>query len=478
MTKLCEHDAVTLRRMIGARSISARELLESCIERVEALDPAVNALPIRCFEDARRDADAADAKAARGEPLGPLHGLPITVKDLNHVRGLRTTFGSPIYKDFVAEKDDQQVTQVREAGAIIFAKSNTTEFGAGSNTTNAVFGPTRNPFDLSRTSGGSSGGAAAALALDMAPLCMGNDTGGSLRVPSTFCGTVAIRPTPGAVPHERRTFSHSTFQVQGPMARNVADLRLLFEVMAQPSAIDPMSLQLSDLAGEVDLSTLRVAVSPDLGLAPTTKMIRATFESRIKQIAHVFKSCDWVQPDITSAVEVNWVLRALQFLQGHERHYREHRELLGPLVIENYEAGQKIDARRVAWAMSEQMRLHQRVAEFFQHYDILICPGATIPPFDVDDLFPRAVDGQEQETYVRWAGLTNALSVTNTPVAAIPCGTDATGMPFGFQVTAPHRGDHRLLKVCQALEGVFSGQPSLSRPRPVLDALTTAAGKR
>lgn len=364
---------------------------------------------------------------------------------------------------------------MRQAGAIIFAKSNTTEFGAGSNTTNAVFGPTRNPFDLSRTSGGSSGGAAAALALDMAPLCMGNDTGGSLRVPSTFCGTVAIRPTPGVVPHERRTFSHSTFQVQGPMARTVADLRLLFGVMAQPGVLDPMATEVTDAPGDVDLSTLRVAVSADLGLAPTTKMIRATFESRIGEISHVFKSCDWVEPDIASAVDVNWVLRALQFLQGHERHYREHRDLLGPLVLENYEAGLTIDVKRVAWAMAEQMRLHQRMAEFFQTYDVLICPGATIPPFDVNDLFPRSVDGQEQETYVRWAGLTNALSVTNTPVAAIPCGVDATGMPFGFQVTSPHRSDYRLLKICQALEKSFDGRANLARPKAPIDSLQAAA---
>ena len=284
MPELCEIGASDLRRLIGRKEASPREILESCIRRIEHVDQAINAMPIRCFEQARHEADAATKAVMRGDFLPELHGLPVGVKDLNHVSGVRTTFGSPIYQDFVPAADDSYIGYMRKAGGIVVGKTNTTEFGAGSNTTNSVFGATRNPFNLDLTSGGSSGGSAAALATGMVPLCTGNDTGGSLRVPSGFCGTVSLRPTQGAVPNERRAFALATFQVQGPMARTVGDAELLFRVIAQPNGLDPMSQRLAETSpGPMDLSAVRVAISPDLGFAPTSAMIRAVFERKTKE---------------------------------------------------------------------------------------------------------------------------------------------------------------------------------------------------
>ena len=468
MTALCELSAVEMRRLIGSKEISPVELLESCIERIEATDGRINAVPIRDWEGARHAAKVAEQKVLAGEALGPLHGLPVLVKDLSHVAGMRTTFGSRIYKDLVADRDDVNVADVRAAGAIIAGKTNTTEFGAGSNTTNDVFGPTRNPFDLARTSGGSSGGSAAALAADMAPLCTGSDTGGSLRIPSAFCGTVALRPTLGSVPNERRAFAQSPFQVLGPMARSVADAELLFTSMARgDGSPDPMSrpLDRSAWSRDIDLSTLRVAVSADLGIAPTGRIVRSAFDEKVGVFGRWFGGCERAHPDIASAVDVNWVLRIFQFRWTQKDHYAKHRDLLGPLVIENYERGGELTVEQVAWAKAEQMRVHRVMDEFLRTYDLLIVPVATIPPWSVEHLFPPDVDGQVQETHVRWASLTNALSVMNCPVVALPCGRDATGMPFGVQLVARAGTDYRLLAVARALEGMFEADPRLKRPR-------------
>lgn len=477
MTQPCELPARHLRRLIGARKLSPRELLDSCIARIEACDGVVNAIPIRSYELAREEAARAEAAVMAGESLGSLHGLPMGVKDLSHVGGLRTTFGSPLYADFVPQADDRHVATLRRAGAVTLGKTNTTEFGAGSNTTNAVFGPTRNPFAPHLTSGGSSGGAAAALACDMAPLCTGSDTGGSLRVPSTFCGTAAIRPSVGVVPYERRAFAYSPFQMIGPMARDIGDLALMFGVMSEPDPMDAMSQTLPDRSTPaVDLAGLRVAFSADLGFAPTSRMIRRVFADRIARLAPLLGGVEETHPPMAGAVEANWVLRALQFLHQHRERYERQRDKLGPLVVENVEAAMRITVEQVGRAMAEQNRLHQAFAGFFRQYDVLICPGATRGPFPVEELAPRKIDGEVQETFVRWAGLTNGLSVTANPVVALPLGLDEDGLPFGIQIVGPRNSDWRLLAIAAAMEEAGAQDTALSRPRPDLARLGAAAG--
>jgi amidase len=474
MSELNEIGATELRRMIGAKQLSPTELLEASIERIELVDPAVNAIPIRDYVAARKAALMADDSVIRGETLGPLHGLPIGVKDLNHAKGLRTTFGSRIYKDNIAEDDELGVSYVRQAGAIIVGKTNTTEFGAGSNTTNDVFGATRNPFDLSLTSGGSSGGSAVALATGMLPLALGNDTGGSLRVPSAFCGTVAIRASLGAVPYERRPFMQTPFNVQGPMARNIVDLKLLFSVLARENTIDPLTSALVQVNRPVDLSRLRIAATPDLGFAPTSRMIRRVFSDKLKRISKFVSDVNEATPSIESAVDVNWVLRGLQFRALHRDRIEKNRGLMGALVVGNYDDALKLTVEEVVRALAEQARLYRVMEEFLSGYDVLICPVSTVQPFPVEELFPKAVDGEEQENYVRWAGLTNGLSVTGNPIVSLSCGVDETGMPFGIQLVARRGSDWSLLAIAEAFESAFVSDQDLRRPMPNIASLSTA----
>ncbi|MCH6586773.1 MAG: amidase, partial [Proteobacteria bacterium] len=284
MTELCDLGAVALRRMIGAKEISPVELLDACIARTEAVDPAVNAMVTRDFERARETAKAAEQAVVAGDALGALHGLPIGIKDLNATEGLRTTQGSLLYEHNVPAADERVVAAVRAAGAVVFGKTNTPEFGAGANTRNRVFGATGNPFDPTLTPAGSSGGSAVALATGMVPLATGSDFGGSLRTPAGFCGVVGFRPTPGTVPNETRAVGLTPLSVQGPMGRSVADAALLLSAQVDDDRRDPFARPvdpaLQRAPGTVDLSRLRVAVSEDLGCAPVDDGIRAVFRSR------------------------------------------------------------------------------------------------------------------------------------------------------------------------------------------------------
>src|ERR1700761_3281948 len=298
----CDLTAGEARRLIGAKRLSASELLESCIARIEAVDPAVNAMVARDFDRARVAAKAADAATVRGDTLPALHGLPIGIKDLEPTEGLRTTFGSPLFHDNVPAKDGRLVAAIRAAGAIVVGKTNTPEFGAGANTRNAVYGATGNPFDPSKSCAGSSGGSAVALAAGMVPICQGSDTGGSLRNPAAFCGIVGFRPTPGLVPTERRPHGWSGLAVVGPMGRTVADTALLLSGMIGDDALDPLATTIHGKTvrhprdfyppERIDLATLRVAFTPDFGFAPTENHIASVFAEKINTFRHVFAQAD------------------------------------------------------------------------------------------------------------------------------------------------------------------------------------------
>lgn len=465
---IIEMPATELRQDMAAKRLSPVEVLEAFIAQTERADPAVNAFTVTCFDEARKAAKASEQKIMAGDRLGLLEGLPLAIKDMSLTKGMRSTFGSLIYADNIPDHDDLVVQFVREEGAVITGKTNTTEFGAGNNTTNRVFGPTVNPFDPKRTSGGSSGGAGAVLACNMVPIATGSDTGGSLRVPATFCGIASLKPTPGLIPFERRTFPFWPFQLQGAMARNVDDVGLLTAAMARDHSIDPMSYP-RDRGAFVnilpaDLKGLRVAFSEDLGFAPTSQMIRRVFQARTQRFADAFGTVAEAAPDLSQAARVNWVLRGLQYRAAHKRHYEEHKEKLGPTVRLNYEQSLELGVDDIADAFMQHGVLHREMERFFGEFDVLICPGATVTPFPFTDHYPRVVDGVEQPTYVAWAGLTNALSTCGNPVVALPCGVDEEGMPFGFQIVGPRRSDAFLLRVGKALEALFAGNPEMARP--------------
>jgi len=478
MQELCDRDAVELRRLIGDREISPVELLESCLRRIEAVNPVLNAVTAMAVERARAEARAAEATVRAGDRLGPLHGLPIGIKDLQETEGIVTTQGSPLYRHHVPAADERMVAAVRRAGAIVVGKTNTPEFGAGAHTDNKVYGPTRNPFDLARTCGGSSGGSAVALATGMLPLCTGSDTGGSLRIPAAFCGVVGFRPSPGLVANERRVLGWTPISVAGPMGRTVADARLLLGAQIGADSRDPFSWPVDAKsyaqAQEIDLGRLRVAVSEDLGGAPVDPSIRATLRARIALIAGAFARCDWRDPDLRGADAAFAAIRAQNFLAGQRERYERHRDKLGAYVRANYEEGLAMSALDVAEAHATQTRILRNLERFFEDHDLLISPTVGIAPFAIEEGHARIVDGRVMRTYYSWLAPTYYLSLTGHPCISIPCGMEPSGTPFALQITGPARKDAFVLDAAQAIEALLARDPRTRRPVPDVTSLGAA----
>jgi len=477
MTELCDRSAVELRRLIGTKEISPVELLASCRRRIERVNDTVNAMVATCFERAESEARDAERAVLNGDDLGSLHGLPIGIKDLVLTEGLVTTFGSPQYRTFVPEADERQVAAVRAEGAVIVGKTNTPEFGAGANTVNPVYGATGNPFDPGKTSAGSSGGSAVALATGMVPLATGSDMGGSLRNPAAYCGVTGMRPTPGAVSDETSLLGWSSLAVQGPMARSVEDLALLYQAMAAADPRDPLAYPIDRSAlfplADLDLGDIRAAVSEDLGFAPVDDHIRETFRSAVGRLEPAFAGSDHVDPPLEGANDTFEVSRALSFVAAHKQTYYEHPDLLGPNIIANVEQGLLMSMTDVARAMAAHTDIYRRFVAFMEDYDILICPAMSVPPFPYGQLYPTEINGEPLRTYFHWLALAYGLTLTSHPVICLPCGKDHTGMPFGIQICGRRGGDARVLAIARALEHYMSRIDGLGRPLPDLDALVT-----
>ena len=488
MTEPCDLSAVEARALIGEKKLSATELLESCIARIEAVDHAVNAMVARDYGRARAAAKEADAAVARGDALPALHGLPIGVKDLEDVAGLRTTYGSTLFRDHVPEKDQLIVAHTREAGAILLGKTNTPEWGAGANTRNGVYGATGNPFDPSRSAAGSSGGSGVALACGMVPIATGSDTGGSLRNPAAYNGIVGFRPTPGLVPNEKKPLGWAALGVLGPMARTVPDLCLLLSAMVGDDAGDPLATTIEgrqvrrpeDFAVPevVDLASLRVALTPDFGFAPTEKHIRAVFAEKTGLFRHVFARAEDTTPDCAGADESFEVLRALSFLAGFHEKVRDTPDQVGPNVRANVEEGLGYSALDVARAMKLQTAMYRRWQGFFAHHDVVLAPAVTLSPRPWTELYPAEIDGVPTRTYFHWLALAYAPTLVGHPAISLPVGLDHNGMPFGLQIVGPRGGDAKVLAVAAALERLLAGDPRTARPVPDLAKLKAAAPLR
>ncbi|MFJ5370691.1 amidase, partial [Bosea sp. CER48] len=484
MTEPCDLSAVEARALIGAKKLSARELLDSCISRMDAVDPAVNAMVARDDEAARKAASAADEATARGDKLGALHGLPVGIKDLENVAGLRTTYGSALYRDFVPKEDQLIVASVRKAGAIIAGKTNTPEWGAGANTRNAVYGATGNPFDPSKSAAGSSGGSGVALATGMVPIATGSDTGGSLRNPAAFNGIVGFRPTPGLVPSEKRSLGWYPLPVLGPMARNVPDLCLLLSAMVSDNGADPLATtidgkvvrQPQDFArpGAIDLGSLKVAVTPDFGFAPTERLIRDSFAEKVGAFSHLFHAAEEATPDCAGTDEAFEILRAVGFLASHYDKARDTPDMVGPNVRANVEEGLGYSALDIVRGMKLQTELYQRWQGFFDHYDVILSPAVTLSPRPWTELYPAEIDGKPTRTYFHWLALAYAVTVVGHPAISLPVGLDRNGMPFGLQIVGPRGGDAKVLAVAAALEAALAGDPLTARPVPDLAGLAKA----
>ena len=477
MTEPRELSAVEARDLIGRGVLSPVELLESCLGQINAVDPAVNAMVTRADERARSEAKVSSDAVARGEALGPLHGLPVAVKDLQATAGVRTTYGSQDYEHNIPVADAGIVQRIRQAGGIVIGKTNIPERSIGANTVNRLFGATGNPFDVELTCGGSSGGSAVALATNMAPLATGSDHGGSLRIPACYTGVVGHRASPGVVPFEERTLTQTFYSVQGPMGRTVADTALLLSVIAGRSRRDPMSFPLDNAAlarlDDVDLAGLRVGVSEDLGGVLVSESVRRSFRDRVARIGGLVGSCRPIEVDLRPAAEVDWLLRSDVFVAQYQRESESWDDRFNPNIRRTYESALATPMERIAAARRTQMDLYQRFQALYDTVDVVICPGVSVSPFPWRQLYPVEIDGAPVENYMAWLTLTAAITVIGHPVTALPCGRDEHAMPFGLQLVGPIYEDRRLLSIAQALEAAFAGDEATRRPVPDFAVLQT-----
>ncbi len=475
MTELCDRSAVELRALMARREISPVELLDSCLARIAAVNPRLNAVVALDEPGARAAAETAEGLFRVGDGLQPLTGLPVGIKDLNETKGLRTTYGSPLFADFVPQEDAGVVRRLRAAGGIVAAKTNTPEFGAGANTDNAVYGFTGNPFDPMKTCAGSSGGSAVALATSMLPLANGSDLGGSLRTPAAFCGVVGLRPTPGLVPKTAPAVPTSPLSVEGPMGRSVADLALLLAGIAGTDSDDFYSRpveagRLTELA-PADLGALKVAVSEDLGFAPVDEEIRGLFRQRVGAFRHLFAEVQARDPAMAEANRVFEVLRSVGFLASHLEKVERHPDKVGANVTANVKLGLTFDARDVAWASRRHGEIARDFTRLMEEVDLLIAPGASAKPFAKGQSYPATINGKPLDTYIHWVAISYGLTLTGHPVLCLPCGVDADGLPFGLQIVGRRWDERRLLAIGAALEAALAEIPGCARPRPDLAAL-------
>ena len=445
---------------VRERRISARELLELHLARIDAVNPRVNALVSLDPERAMQVAAAADERQVRGEPLGALHGLPFAVKDTHHLTGWRTTSGSPTMADHVSTYDDLHVSRMVAAGAVPVAKSNVPEFAAGSHTFNPIFGTTLNPYDLTRSAGGSSGGAAAALATGMVALADGSDMGGSLRNPASFNNVVGLRPGFGRVPVWPTWNMFETVSVVGPLARDVGDLALLLSVMAGPDDRVPTASQTPGATfapplADIEMTGLRVALSVDLGGAFAVDSDVATvIAGQGDVLANAGAVVEADQPDLDVAEDTFRTLRAWLFHHTLGDLNARHPGVMKASLVANIEAGAPLTGADVARGHAQRTALAERMRQFFTRYDVLALPVSQVPPFPADQEFPTEINGQTQDTYVDWMRSAFLITATGCPAISVPAGFTRAGLPVGVQLVGPAGSERRLLEIAHAVEGL------------------------
>ncbi len=467
---ICLLGAVEMARRIRARDLSARDTVSAHLAQIERVNPRVNAIVTLIAERALEQARLADEALARGAAPGPLHGLPIAHKDLQPTRGVRTTFGSRIYKDFVPRTDSLLVERVRGAGAIMIGKTNTPEFGAGSQTFNEVFGATLNPYDTTKTCGGSSGGAAAALACRMLPIADGSDLGGSLRNPANFCNVVGFRPSPGRVPSWPAALGWSSLSVEGPMARTVGDVAFFLSAIAGPDPRSPISIDEpgSRFAAplERDFRGVRVAWWKGLGGLPVDARVRGVIDAQCGVFESLGCSVEPAEPDFNGADETFKTLRfwmaRLAATAFPER--MANRELIKDTVLWEIDRGEKLTAAEIGAAEMQRTELYHRMRRFMERYEFFVLPVNQVPPFDVSQPYPTEIAGVKMTTYIDWMKSCYYISLAGNPAISVPCGFTAEGLPVGIQIVGRKQDDFGVLQIAHA----FEQARGLGRELPVL----------
>jgi amidase len=457
MSEICFLTATEMARRIRSKELSAREVLEAHLHQIERVNPKVNAIVTLVADQARQQALRLDEAAARGEFHGPLHGLPIAHKDLVETKGIRTTFGSPIFKDYVPDFNTLMVDRIQSAGAITIGKTNTPEFGAGSQTFNPVFGSTKNPWDLTKTCGGSSGGAAVSLACGMLPIADGSDTGGSLRNPASFCSVVGFRTSPGRVPRVPSGDAWSNLSVAGPMARTVQDVALFLSVIAGPDPRSPLSIHEpgTRFAEPLvrDTKGLRIAWCEKFGGLPFDRRVREVFQASRKTFESMGCITEDADPDFSGADESFKVLRALGYYQQHGSLLKEHRAQIKSTVIQEIERGAKLTGPEIADAETKRSRLFARIGLLMTKYDFLLLPVTQVPAFDINQEYVTEIEGMKMGSYIDWMRSCYYITMTTLPAISVPAGFTKEGLPVGVQIVGRHHDDWGVLRMAQAFEG-------------------------
>ena len=457
-----------MRSLLDSGEVSSRELLAAHFRRIEEVNPELNAIVTLTPEIAHQRALAADDAQAKGESLGLLHGLPIAHKDITDTAGVLTTMGSPIYKDRVPEKDDLIVERIRNAGAIMVGKTNTPEFGAGSQTFNEVFGVTSNPYDTSKTCGGSSGGAAVALAARMLPIADGSDLGGSLRNPASFCNVVGFRPSGGRVPTVPTSNLWMPLATKGPMARTVSDVSLFMQAIAGPHQLAPSSnIESPEIFSgslERNFAGTKVAWSPDLGGLPVDPAVRTALASVPDRLSNL--GCEVVEkwPDLSDAPEIFQTLRAEMFAHSYASLLKTHRGELKATVIWNAEKGLAMSMKDHGEACFKQAQMFAELQHFMADIDFLACPVTQVPPFSKEIEYPKEIEGIRFDTYIDWMRSCSDITTTTHPAISVPAGFTPEGLPVGLQIVGKSRDDRSVLELAYAFEqatGIGQRRPPL-----------------
>jgi amidase len=455
---LCFTPATALVRLYRARQTSPLEVMQAVLARIDAVNPALNAYVTLARDAALAGARRATAALRRGATLPPLHGVPVSIKDLTPTKGIRTTWGSKVHEHDVPDEDALIVQRLKAAGAIVVGKTNTPEFGAGGNTFNAVFGPTRNPWNPAFTCGGSSGGAAVALATGMGPIAEGSDLGGSLRMPAAFCGVVGFRTTPGLVPKHPVELGWDSLSVTGPMARTVSDVALMLSVVAGPDDRAPISYDVDTrefprAVRAPSIKGWRVAWTPDLGgLLPVDEENARAVEQATRVLRGLGARVEAASPDFSEVHEIVLATRGVTMVAMHADKLPRWKPEMQKGLVWNIEQGLSLGVREIARAEKLRTQLWQRVRAFMERHELLVLPTTSVPPFPVEQPYPTEINGKPLETYIHWAYLTYAITLTGLPAISVPCGFTRQGLPVGLQIVGRRRREADVLRAAAAFE--------------------------
>ncbi len=469
---LCFVPATTLQRLYRSRKASPLEVMQAVLARIDAVNPRVNAYVTVARDQALAAAKKATATLGRkGARLGPLHGVPVSIKDLTPTKGIRTTWGSKIFEHHVPDEDALYVTRLKEAGAIVVGKTNTPEFGAGGNTFNAVFGATRNPWNTALTCGGSSGGAAVALATGMGPLAQGSDLGGSLRTPAAFCGVVGFRTSPGLIPVYPADLGWDSLSVTGPMARTVGDVALMLSVMAGPDDRAPLSYDVDTrrfpaAVKRPSVKGWRAAWTPDLnGLIPVDHEVAAVAERATGVFRALGVRVERACPDFGEVNDIVLATRGLSMVARHAEKLARWEPVMQRGLVWNIKQGLSLTPEQIGRGETLRTRLWHRVRTFMETRELLILPTVAVPPFPVEQPYPTEINGKALDNYTQWFFLTYGITVTGLPVISVPCGFTRSGLPVGLQIVGRRHQEAAVLRAAAAFE---AAQPWAGAVPPVV----------